>query len=282
MTAAIADRIVAQIDSLPRLPMTTMRLMQVLSNPDSSVRDVVEVIRFDPVVTTELLKLCNSAAIGLQQKVESVIDAARLLGTNRVFQLVMAAHTRTMLGNPQEGYGMPTGALWKHSVAVALAAERLARKGAIDRVSQAFTAGLLHDIGKILLNTAVAEDYAKIVSHVRQGGVSFCEAEQSILGFTHAEIGARVGERWGLSEGIVRAIRYHHEPESCEPPDAIVDLIHISDAICLQIGVGGGDDAMYYRIDSDAMERREVKLHTLQAIGVEVVVELKSIEKAFQ
>ncbi|MBL8877727.1 MAG: HDOD domain-containing protein [Phycisphaerales bacterium] len=281
MTAATVDRIVQKISALPRLPMTSMRLMQLLSNPDSSVRDVVEVIRFDPVVTAELLKICNSASIGLMRKIESVTDAARLLGTNRIFQLVMAAHTRTMLGSSQDGYGIPAGALWKHSVAVALAVERLARSLAREQVGQAFTAGLLHDIGKIILNTSVGADYAKIAELVKQGGVSFCEAEKSILGFTHAEIGARVGERWELPEAIVRAIRYHHEPEFCEPHDAIVDLTHIADIVCLQIGVGGGDDAMYYRIDGAAMERQGLKLSTLETVGAEVIVELKSIEKAF-
>lgn len=281
MTATAVDLIVQKISALPRLPLTSMRLMQLLSNPDTSVRDVVEVIRFDPAVTAELLKICNSASLGLMHKIESVTDAARLLGTNRIFQLVMAAHTRTLLGNSQNGYGIPTGALWKHSVAVALTSERLARNLARDQVGQAFTAGLLHDIGKIVLNTAVASDYAKIVALVKQGGVSFCEAEKSVLGFTHAEIGARVGERWDLPERIVRAIRYHHEPEFCEPHDLIVDLIHIADVVCLQVGIGGGDDAMYYRIDGSAMERQGLKLSVLEAIGAEVVVELKSIEKAF-
>lgn len=281
MTAAIADRIVAGIRALPRLPMTTLRLMEVLSDPDSSVRDVVEVIRFDPAVTTELLKLCNSASAGLSRKIESVTDAARLLGTNRVFQLVMAAHTRTMLGGSQEGYGMPAGALWKHSVGVALAAERLAAACSRDRANEVFTAGLLHDIGKILLNSAVAEDYARIVAQVQRDRVSFCEAERTILGFTHAEIGARVGERWALPDSIVRAIRYHHEPEFVEPHDPIVDLVHIADAVCLQIGVGGGDDAMYYRIDNGALERLGVRLPTLETVGAEVVIELKTIEKAF-
>lgn len=281
MTAAIADQIVARISALPRLPMTTLRLMEVLSNPDSSLRDVVEIIRFDPTVTAELLKLCNSASMGLSRKIDSVADAARLLGTNRVFQLVMAAHTRTMLGGSQHGYGMPAGALWKHSVGVALAAERLANSVTGSRANEVFTAGLLHDIGKILLNSAVADDYARIASQVQSARMSFCEAERSILGFTHAEIGARVGERWALPETIIRAIRYHHEPEFVEPHDPIVDMVHVADVVCLQIGVGGGDDAMYYRIDNGSLERLGIRLPMLETVGAEVVIELKNIEKAF-
>jgi putative nucleotidyltransferase with HDIG domain len=193
----------------------------------------------------------------------------------------MASHTQALLSPPQEGYGLRPGALWTHSVAVALAAQAVAKRLRLLEKGVLFTAGLLHDVGKVLLNEYVATEYEQIAARVSQHQLSFIEAEQQILGFTHPEIGGRVAERWGLPEPIQRCIRHHHEPDALSLPDPLVDTIHLADAVCLLMGLGGGDESLLYRAQPAVVARYALATHDIESIGAEVVVELKAVEALF-
>jgi putative nucleotidyltransferase with HDIG domain len=213
--------------------------------------------------------------------VTSIDHAARLLGAAQLMQIAMASHTRALLAPPQEGYGLAPGALWTNAVAVALSAGALGQRLQVPDRGLLFTAGLLHDVGKIILNEFVAQKYAAIARRVAAERVSFCEAERAVLGYTHAELGGLVAERWGLPAEIVRCVRFHHEPGALPEPDRLVDVVHVADAICILMGVGGGDDGQMYRVDSQAMTRLGLHEKDLESIGVMTVVELKAIQSAF-
>lgn len=281
MTMPSLDQIAERVETLPRLPDTTFRLLQVANDPKSSVGQMVEVIRYDQTITAELLRLCNSAHFGLSRPIVSLDDAICYVGTAKLLQLVLAAHTRAMLNRAQEGYGLPPGALWTNSVGVALGAHLFALRFGLEDSGLAFTAGLLHDVGKIVLNEYVAAEYAQIARRVAEEKISFLEAERAVLGFTHAEIGERVAQRWDLPAAIVRCIRYHHEPERLAPPDPLVDVVHLADAICLLMGVGVGDDGLLYRAHPDVLARHQLTARDLEGIGAEVVLELKTVRKMF-
>jgi putative nucleotidyltransferase with HDIG domain len=229
-------------------------------------------------LTAELLRLCNSVFYGLGRAVESLDDAVRLLGMTKIFYLAMAAYTRTMLGAPQEGYGLSAGALWKHSVTVALAARALAQRIRLPQVSMLFTAGLLHDCGKMVLNEFVRSAYVEIVRQVNDEQLAFSEVEQRLLGYTHAEVGARLAWEWKLPASVVECIRYHHEPDGLETPRAEVDAVHLADAVALLLGVGGGDDGLAYRASTAALDRRHLTESDLELMGAEIVGELRSVQ----
>ncbi|MBK9118746.1 MAG: HDOD domain-containing protein [Phycisphaerales bacterium] len=281
MNVALLDQVVARVDALPRLPDTVQRLIAVVSDPDSSLREIVDAIRYDQSLTTEVLRLCNSAYYGLARSVESLDDAVCLLGTVRVFQLVMAAHARTLLQQPQSGYGLPAGALWDHSVAVAVAAQLLARRCTVPQAGLLFTAGLLHDIGKVILNEFVSVEYARIAERVAAYEASFSEAEQQVLGFTHAEVGARLAERWCLPAALQHCIRYHHEPAGAPAARELVDMIHLADTVCLLLGVGTGDDGLAYRTDPQVLARCALTQADLESVGAEAIAELRSVQALF-
>lgn len=275
------DQIIGHIETLPRLPDTTVRLVRVISDPTSSLDQIVETIRFDQAVTAEVLRRCNSAATGLTRKVTSIEDSIRFLGTAKVLQLVMAAHVQTMLSKEQSGYGLEPGALWSHSVAVALAGQMLAKQLRMAEGGLLFTAGLLHDVGKVVLNEYVSQEYSQIAAMVASGGVSFLEAERTVLGFTHPEVGAQLAEKWGLPSAIVRCIRYHHEPNALNPHDDLIDAIYIADSICLLTGIGGGDDGTQYIAHEDVLQRHGIDERILERFGSDVVVELKAVRALF-
>lgn len=275
------DDILARVERLPRLPGATLRLIQVVHDPGSSMRDIVNTIRYDAAVTTDVLKRCNSAFCGVERRVTSIDDAATLLGAAQLVQIALASHTRAMLSRAQPGYGLPPGALWANSVAVAIGAAALGQRLKFAQGGLLFTAGLLHDVGKIILNEHVATEYAEIARRVASERVSFCDAEREVLGCTHAEVGAQIAERWGLPAEIIQCMRYHHEPSALIPPEPCVDVVHLADVTCILLGIGGGDDGQMYRADEGAIERTGLGEREFESIGALIVGELKNIQHAF-
>lgn len=275
------EDIVSKVGSLPPLPDTALKLMRVMNNPRSSMDEIVEAIKYDQALTGEVLKLCNSAFFGLSRKVTSLNDAMLTLGTVKVLQLVMSVHTNSMLAREQKGYGLEPGILWKHSVAVALASSLVAQRLKLPDANIVFTAGLLHDIGKVILNEYVAEEFAEIVRRVTEDKASFVEAERQVVGFSHEEVGGMIAEKWRLPDAIVRCIRFHHTPWELDPPDTLVDTVYLANCVCLLLGVGLGEDGLCYRADQAVMERHDLHEQALEEVGVRMMIELQSVEQLF-
>lgn len=273
--------VLARVDALPPLPDTALKLMKVVNDPTSTVEDLVEAVRYDQAITGEVLRLCNSAYFGLSRTVTSLNDAMIRLGTVKVLQLVMSIHTSSMMSGRQRGYDLRAGELWKHSVAVALGATTVAKRIDLPNGNLAFTAGLLHDIGKVILSEYVAEEFAQILQRVKEQQCSFVEAEQHILGFCHQEIGGRIGEQWKLPDALIRCIRYHHDPGVLDPPDPLVDTVYLANCVCLLMGIGLGADGLSYRADEAVMQRHGLREQDLEAVSVEIVSELERVQELF-
>ena len=276
------DEILARLSSLPPLPDTVVRLMTVLNDPNSTAGQIIEAVRYDQAVTAGVLRLCNSAYIGLSRRVESLGDAVRYLGTTRVLNLVMTLHHGALLSRPQRGYGLKAGDLWRHSVGVALASVAFGQRINLASKSLCFSAGLLHDIGKVVLSECVAERFAAIRERVAADRLSFAEAEKQVLGCSHDEIGAALGEQWRLPEPILRCIRHHHDPGVLTPPDPLVDAVYLADCVCLLLGVGSGADELDYRADAATMERHGLREPDLEVIGAQLLTDLGSVEQMFK
>ena len=275
------SRIIEQVKALPPLPGTAIKLMAVINDPASTVDNLVEAIRYDQAVTTQVLKLCNSAHLGMARQVTSLNDAAVYLGTAKVLQLVMAVHTTGLLARKQTGYGLEPGVLWKHSVAVALASAEFAERIMLANTGLAYTAGLLHDIGKVVLNEHVSKEFVEIVRRVTAEKLSFVEAEEQVLGYSHEQVGGLLAENWQLPETIVRCIRHHHHPWTLDQPDPLVDTVYLANSLCLLLGLGLGSDGLYYRADDSVMERYSLSETDLETVGLAVMSELKRVEQMF-
>lgn len=276
------EEIIQQVESLPQLPDTAVKLMRLMGDPRSTVDDIVETIKYDQVVTTQVLKLCNSAYFGLSRKVTSLNDAMLCLGTIKLLQMVMSVHTNSMLTKKQDGYGLQSGSLWKHSVAVGIASSLIAQKLNVADVNLVFTAGLLHDIGKVVMDQYVDHDFNELQKLVTEENMSFTEAEERIIGFSHNEVGALIAEKWNLPDAIVRCIRYHHSPWELQQPDTNVNIVYLADCICLLLGIGLGEDGLSYRADQSVMERHGLHESDIEIIGVQMVTELKRVESLFE
>jgi putative nucleotidyltransferase with HDIG domain len=237
MNKANLSRIMHQVKSFPGMPTTATRLLPLLRDPDSRIIQVENLIKYDPGLTANLLKLTNSAHFGLPTRIRSVHQALLLLGQKRLLQLVMTMCMSGLMKKPVPGYDLPQGGLWRHSVAVAVAADRLVRSLNIIPADEVFTAALLHDIGKMVLGEYVREDLKSIEQMVAKG-ISFEVAEYVVLGTNHADVGARILANWSMPKELVQAVAWHHDPDQCENHCMLSDIVHVANIAVRGIGNG--------------------------------------------
>lgn len=259
------ERIVERIDSLPPMPVVMSRLAVVLSDPDVDTMDIVEIIQYEPGLTAGILKMANSAYFGSVQSIASLRQAVARLGLDQIFRLVVISSTQSTMKRPVAGYDLPPGELWRHSVAAAIATQFLAREIGVEHEEIAFTAALLHDVGKLVIGDFMDVDFKAIEREAFGRGVSFEEAEREVLGADHAQIGAAVLEKWNLPGQVIQPVRWHHDPDGTAP-SRLVDIVHVADALCLSMGIGSGRDELYYRPSEAAIERCRVSKSAREAV----------------
>jgi HD-like signal output (HDOD) protein len=234
------DKLVATTPELAAMPATSARLLTLLEDPEVSVQEVVAVLETDPALTANVLKLCNSAYYGLRGEVASVREALVRMGNQAVLTLAFASSMGRMLQSPVTGYRLPRGQLWRHALAVGLIAARLAPPdmAAADR-NRMFTAGVVHDVGKLLLDRPLRESLRQLPPEPDYSALVV--GERDLLGCDHAEAGARLAAAWSFPDDLVSAIGGHHRPA---PPGTIASVVLAADLLASRSGHHGGAPAV--------------------------------------
>lgn len=273
------QRIVKGIARLKPIPHVVNKIMTITQDPDSSMKELSEVISFDAMATANLLKAANSAYYGCSKKFDSIHQAIVFLGMEEVVDLVLMTSSAENLKRPQKGYGLTAGDLWRYSVASALLARKLATAKAMADVHFIFTAALLKDIGKVVLEQYVEDGLQKIQALVAQGNCSFREAEKAVLGIDHAELGAMVARVWQFSPKMVEIIGNHHHPGQSSRAAEETAIVYASDVLCMMMGINSGLDGLAYRFDRQAMESIGLTPTDLQVIIADFSGELQKVEE---
>ncbi|MFW6255298.1 MAG: HDOD domain-containing protein, partial [Candidatus Sumerlaeota bacterium] len=163
-------------------------------------------------------------------------------------------------------------------VGTAICAQRVAEQADSSLSGSAFTCGLLHCIGKIILNAFVVDDFNQLLEMVEKTATPFIEAENKILGITHAEVGAQIAEHWELPEEIVAAIRYYQNPLDAEEHAKLVSVVHVGNILCVSFGIGVGSDGLAYVFHPGALELLKIKVEDLFALSVSIHDQFKNAE----
>lgn len=262
--------IVGQIDQLEPVPPVAGQIMALAEDPDSSLSEIAELILNDPAITANLLKTCNSAYFGLNRKVDSVRDAIGYVGLDHIVQLVLLNSVAQNFKKQPLGYGLGEGELWRHAVTSAHVSKILAGKFGRSRQRHLiYTAALLKDIGKLILGRFVAFSFEEINILVNSKGYSFNDAEKTVIGMNHEELGAMVGQKWHFSDKLIYIIRHHHLSNESAREDLETSLVYLADIICMMMGVCTGADGLTYRFYSDVLKRMGLTDKDLQAIIAE-------------
>ena len=254
------------INTFPGMPGAAVKLLALVDDPDVSVDRIESILRYDPGLTANLLKLANSAYFGIPSKVGSVRQAVILLGLKRMIQMVIASCMSAIMDKAVPGYDLSPGELWRHSIAVSVAAECLVKELNIDAAEEIFTAALLHDVGKLILGDFVDDDYQKIEKALHQG-LSFEVAENIVLGTDHADVGAQILSKWSIPDPIISAVRWHHSPESCSRPNTMLDIVHVANMLCLMIGIGVGREGLSYQPSGVVVKRLGLETAHLEKVA---------------
>jgi putative nucleotidyltransferase with HDIG domain len=274
------EEIIAYVRTLPALPTGAGQLLALLQDPDVGISVLIERIEYDPGLTSNLLRLANSAYFAGPRSIGSLREAIVRLGTKRILQLVITSVVAPMARRPVQGYDLPAGQLLTHSVAVAIAGEQIAEAVHLRPVDHLFTAGLLHDLGKIVLGTFVEVDAEPIRRLAFEQSMPFDAAEREVLGIDHAEVGAQLLASWSLPADVVEAVRHHHLPENVAGDSFTVDLVHTADQLILSSGVGAGADGLNYRPSEGAVTRLNLTpllCETVISRTVDAVEELRCV-----
>jgi putative nucleotidyltransferase with HDIG domain len=239
MTAtSTSQEMIMNACDLPAVPDVAQRVMEIMADPNSNTPKICKAISVDPALTTRILKISNSAFYGCLRTINNLHSAIVIIGFNAIRSLVIAVSTREVYKN----FGLTERMLWEHSVGVGIAAHILANKTKISKADDVFVCGLLHDIGKVIMNNDKNELFLQVMEKTYNEHIPSVEAEQEIFGFTHAEVGAMVIKKWNLTEELEKAVQYHHEIQKVTEEDhfivVLTSIVNLADQMCHKLGIG--------------------------------------------
>ncbi|MBW2486131.1 MAG: HDOD domain-containing protein [Deltaproteobacteria bacterium] len=273
-----ANKIASAIKSFPGMPGTAVKLLELIDDSAMRVSQIEGILRQDPGLTANVLRLANSAFFGIPSKVGSIRQAVILLGLKRLIQMVIAACVSAIMDKSVPGYDLPPGELWRHSIAASVAAEGLVKVLKVEAAEEIFTAALLHDVGKLVLGDFVKEEFKQIETAVSQG-ISFEMAEKIVLGTNHADVGARILTKWLLPPEIVNAVQFHHAPEDSERISSMLDIVHVANFISMMIGIGIGRDGLQHEPSAEVTERLGLQPGHLEKVASQTMQWVKEFSE---
>lgn len=251
------SELLAKLEDIRTLPVVAMRVNELINDPDSSSADIAEVLKKDQVLTAKILRLVNSSYYAIPGGVADVQRALAFLGFNTLAQLVLSLSVFSLFSTfDNEDFSMLD--FWRHALGTGVCSEILARRLKLPRPEEAFTCGLLHDIGKLVLHEIDPDRLIQIVREARSRGVSFVDVEREWDLPGHAYLGEVIANKWGLPQVIRLAIRYHHFDvtkmdsvlASAKP---VIHVVRLANTICVKNQVGRSGDSSAGTITADML-----------------------------
>lgn len=240
------DKVLQAVDKMPAFPKSVQQVLELTADINCLPKDLVNVIKNDPVFTLKILKVVNSPYMGLVSKITSIHQASVYLGINTLKNLALSLACIGSLP-PKNKAGFDMNGFWLHSLAVATMAKRLAELCKVPRneVADYFSAGLLHDIGKVVFALYMPKEYAQALVLAGQGEIRLYEAEEQAMDVNHAQIGMLLAEKWGFPESLVHSIAGHHGPFTPEDGSMVIDCVIAANQACkaLEYGFSGDPNA---------------------------------------
>ncbi len=269
-------QLIAKVPGLPTLPAIVDRLNEMMLNPRTTAKEVGRLITSDPALAAKILKIVNSSFYGFPNRITTVTHAIVILGFNTVKSVVLSSTVFDVFKGKGE-VDFKREDFWRHSIGCGAACRVIAREVGFSALEDFFIAGLLHDVGKILLDQYLHDDFLKVLGIVRQKDCLFLEAENEVLHVTHAEIGGWLFQHWRLSKGLVQAVAHHHNPALADEALQSTAVIHLGDIVCRSLQCGSGGDARIPRVSPVAWDALGLTATQLESILCETDQE---IEKA--
>lgn len=279
--ASPAQQLVDRVKNLPPVSQAALKLVNLLDQPEADNDEIVNAIKCDNILTAKLLRACNSPYFGLEEPIASVDQAVMILGHQQILHIVLTLAFGSAMVVPLPGYAVEASELWRHSLITASAAEIIAVETTGLNVEKpvAFTVGLLHDIGKLVMSQALTPDLqAQIRIMIDQQKISRSEAEKAVLGTDHGEVGACLLKSWHLPDEIIEATANHHNP-IVEPAPKLSVVTHVANCLAHLAGSAPGWDAFALRVSPQAVAALDINEARLEAMVAEVRASFDKVDQ---
>ena len=274
----LMGQITKAIEDLEPMPEVIQKARAVMSKPNATFKEIGKVLETDQAIVAKVLKIANSAYYGLSGRVASIHQALVVLGYQTLEQVINTAWASKVLANTMKGYGFDAGTLWNHSLAVAMGAKIVSAKRRPTLENDAFTAGLLHDVGKLILDEHILRNKSDFDS-LRKDDPCLRNAEQKLFGFDHSDIAALICEQWKLPEMQAGAIKFHHAPAD-SPGIDLAHVLYLSDFMARKCGLGTESFNEAEAIEENTLDFLEFKVEDLDPIMAEISAYVGDISKS--
>jgi len=280
MSKITLARLLIKVKGMPPLPQSIAQILELTKSVKSSAHDLTKVCERDPKLTTNMLKLANSPYYGFSRRISTISHAIVCLGLDAVKSIALTSSTQEMLNNEVPAYALEEGMLWQHSICCATCARIIAKRIGFKESEEAYIAGLLLDIGKIMLSNFSEDQFVQIIEKAQNNRISFDRAEKEILGFDHSKIGGKIIKKWNLPSILVEAVQYHHCPEKAKINKKLTYIVHLADAISCMLGIGLGCDGLMYVFEENTLDVLGLSKEDVESIMCELVDKVFGTEKS--
>ncbi len=235
-------KIVDRIQGLPSLPSTLTSINQMVLNTKTSPKEVAQLISSDPALTSKVLRIVNSTFYGFPNRIATITHAIVILGFNTIKSIVLSSSIFDVFQRNSDAVDFDRTEFWRHSVGCGAAARALGHRLNYPAAEELFIAGLLHDIGKIVLDQFLAAQFQEALRMAKERPCLLVQAEAEVFGFTHADVGSLLFEKWNLSKGLVQTTRFHHNPGLAGDSLKLAAIVHVADILVRALRFGNGGD----------------------------------------
>jgi len=247
---------IARTISLVRpIPQIALKMTRMINESNYNMNEVAREIRQDQVLSAKVIRLCNSSFLGLKNRINSIDRALVILGEALLLQLLLTASLEMFLNDSEQGYSLCKGGLFQHALGTAIISEELARFTGNVSPAIAYTAGLLHDLGKTVLDQFIAPAHPFFYRKTQENGVDLCNIENEKLGINHPRVGGLLAEKWSLPEKLSDVIKHHHYPEKSEVDPELTHLVYLADLLMSRFQVGQVIECLNMEMLSQRLQR---------------------------
>jgi len=239
-------------ETIQPIPQVALKILRLIDEEEYDIKALTNEIRKDQVISAKTLKLCNSVIFAGSNKIESLDHALVYIGLQMLVKLVISASVDNLFSHAGSGYSLCKGGLFHHAIGTAVIAEKLANLTGLVKSGSAYTAGLLHDIGKVVLDQYVSSASPLLYRESLQEGNNFLEAEKKILGTDHTAVGRELARRWSFPDSLIDVIRHHHNPEDATENLELAHIVYLADLLMARFHAG----LELERLDTAALSSR--------------------------
>ncbi|KPK95711.1 hypothetical protein AMJ80_04070 [bacterium SM23_31] len=271
MQPDIRQEIIKSIKKLPTLPIIFEKILETVDDPRSSANELQEIIKNDQSITAKILNMANSAYYGYSKRVSSLSRAVVILGFDMVKNIALSVSVFSMFPYKNEKSYFNKEQFWLHAIACGYLGKMIAERTNYYEPDKAFIACLLHDIGKVVLDSYFEDDYSKAIQIKAKENISIREAEEKVIDLNHTEVGYFLGEKWDFPDELLSAIRYHHFPaEAPQQYSSLTYLTYLTNIVCQEERIGEGGSVLPVQIEPQTFAVLKLKDSHLELIRQDI------------